>query len=172
MKVPLLKNALKSYNDIVLYELDWYKKNIPLISHSLEKLYQIQDDRLPTTLYPLNYNLSIVIKDKEENFTGSVKINLRVDKPTFRIILNSHKLKISNITVYETLHRTSDKEVKHFDVLGIVQNQETEKLIIYLKTHIEVPRVTVEMDFIGEMNTKMKGLHHAQYKDSYETRYV
>lgn len=169
MKVPTLKNSLKSYNDIILYELDWYKKNIPLISYCLEKLYQNHNNqRLPTTLYPLNYNLSIAIIDKRK-FTGSVKINLRVDKPTFQIVLNSHKLNVSNVKVYETPYRTSDNEVKHFDILDIVQIQESQKLIIYLKTNIEVARVTVEMDFIGEINTEMKGLYYAQYNDFYTT---
>ncbi|KAL2717324.1 putative aminopeptidase-2 [Vespula squamosa] len=162
MKIPTLKNSLKSYRDLVLYEFDWYKRNIPQISYYLEKLYPNNDDRLPTILHPLNYNLSIAIR-KSRNFEGSVKINIQVDKPTFQIVLNSHKLNISKVNVYETPNDASQKDVKYFEILDIVQIYESQKLIIYLKTYIEVKRVTVELDYIGEINTQMKGLY--QYND-------
>ncbi|KAL2747896.1 putative aminopeptidase-2 [Vespula maculifrons] len=168
MKQPTLKNSLKSYHDLVLYELDWYKRNKLQISYYLDKLYPNNSNRLPTILYPLNYNLSIAIKESR-NFTGSVKINIRVDKPTFQIVLNAHKLQISNVDVYETPNDASDKNVKRFEILDVVQLDKSQKLIIYLKTYIEVTKVTVEMDFTGEINTQMKGLY--QYNDLYSKSY-
>ncbi|XP_015184597.1 PREDICTED: uncharacterized protein LOC107070683 [Polistes dominula] len=165
-KVPTLNNTLQSYNDLILYELNWYKKNIPKISYWLEKSYPLNNDRLPTTLYPLNYNLSIIIKNNELP-QGSVEINIRVDKPTYKIILNSYELDIlPTIMVYETPIGNIDDDRKYFNILGYQLNEKNQQLIIYLSNYIEVPKITVAIDFenIKINNKEMKGLYSAKFE--------
>ncbi|XP_043498883.1 putative aminopeptidase-2 [Polistes fuscatus] len=170
-KVPTLNNTLQSYNDLIIYELNWYKKNIPKISYWLEKLYPLKNNnRLPTTLYPLNYNLSIAIRNNML-LEGSVKINIRVDKPAFKIVLNSYELDIvPTVIVYETPIGTSDKDLKYFDILGYELISENQQLIIYLTTHIEVPKVTVEIGFykVDISDKEMKGLYRGRYINNNE----
>ncbi|XP_014606106.1 PREDICTED: uncharacterized protein LOC106787883 [Polistes canadensis] len=169
-KVPTLNNTLQSYNDLILYELNWYKRNIPKISYWLEKRYPLNNNRLPTTLYPLNYNLSIAIRNNML-LEGSVKIDIQVDKPTFKIVLNSYELLIApTVIVYETPIGTSDKDLKYFDILGYELIPKNQQLIIYLTNHIEVPKVTVEIEFykIYISDKEMKGLYRGHYTNNNE----
>ncbi|KAK2581484.1 hypothetical protein KPH14_005150 [Odynerus spinipes] len=163
--MPTLSESLKSYDDLILYEHDWFRRNIPAISYWLETRYRLQNSRLPTTLRPVYYSLSISLDNDLQFFNGSVKIDIEVVEPTSQIVLHSHKLRVSSVNVYETSDKFSYKDIKQFEVLGYNEVPESQRLIIYLDTFIDVPKITVEIDYNGEINNRQQGLYRVQYQN-------
>lgn len=165
-EVTTLKESLKSYDDLILYEHDWLKTNLPMMSYWLETRYHVKDYKLPTALHPTHYDLTIGLENDENFFNASVKIDITVVEPTFRIVLNSHNLEIHDVKLYETPDESTAKEPKQFRIVEVDHDTENQKLVIYLDTYIEVSKISVEITYAGYINTHQKGLYRNEYMKS------
>ncbi|XP_070499206.1 puromycin-sensitive aminopeptidase [Chironomus tepperi] len=112
-------------------------------------------ERLPKSVVPKNYHLHFIPNIPQFSFIGSASISIKIEEKIDRITLNSVDLKISNVRV-----TNADGDIKKC------------KEVVYL-TEIEVVHLlfdtlspgtySLEMDFEGELNDKMKGFYRSKY---------
>jgi aminopeptidase N len=163
-KEPLFKESLDTYLVAAKYEFDWYDRNVPLIFEALDNWEETTVNssntyRLPKTLYPKLYNVSLTPYMKDGTFEGNVKIHMTVKTDTSLIVLNSHNLEIKKIKVSR-----NDIEIPSFDPK---ENVTTQQLWIYLSEYVHAnEEITAEIDFNGILNDNMKGFYRSSYFDN------
>lgn len=164
---PAFNKSVDSYLSTAEYEFDWYERNAPIIFEELDKLFLSNKYRLPSTLYPELYN--VTLKPDMENgiFEGKVQIYIRVENDTIPIILNSHNLNISNIRVFRNYAAGSNNFNKSIQVLSYKNEQlSPQQLRIYLKSEVKnAEKIMAEIDFNGILNDDMEGFYRSSYLD-------
>ncbi|KYN14240.1 Aminopeptidase N [Trachymyrmex cornetzi] len=158
-KEPEFKNSVTSYLATAKNEFDWYERKVPGIFKALDNLFPSNTYRLPKTLNPNLYNISLTPYIKKGTFTGKVKIHMTVLENTTLIALNAHKLNILSVKVFK-----NDLEIN-------VQNYTTkhipQQLRIYLSSYIHTnEKIIAEIEFNGTLNDEMTGFYRSSYVDS------
>jgi puromycin-sensitive aminopeptidase len=113
--------------------------------------------RLPQTVRPTDYRITIRPDLDRETFGGRVEIDATVTEAVDEIVLNSDGLTISSALVtpagqrpLECTHRV---------------DEEHERLELRPSQPLEPGPVTVEIDFEGEFNEHLVGLYLSRYTD-------
>ena len=118
------------------------------------KEYKDEDYRLPRTVTPFLYDVSIFLK-KDFGFRGLTKINATIQNKTDEIVLHHGNLEIERITI--TLN---DKEVKSNDNY----NNVTEKLTIKLEKTLEKnAEILIAIDYNGKVKDNLIGFYKSSY---------
>ncbi|KAG7211600.1 hypothetical protein KM043_010856 [Ampulex compressa] len=166
-KEPRMKDSLLSYWKSMMYEANWAKKHIPRIHAWFDKMYPSEDYRLPTSIRPVKYNLTLVPHFEEDkfNFEGRVQIEMTVHSNfTSVIVLNAYDLDIKKISIHESTQEGDTG--KELIVINKLLNETTQTLSIYLKECINAPRVKADIEFVGKLNDQMRGFYRSYYLDS------
>lgn len=156
------------YLSTAQYEFDWYERKAPTILEELDKLFVNNKYRLPNTLYPELYNVTLKPNMEEGIFTGKVQIYMRVENDTVLIVLNSQNLNISNTRVFRNYTASNYLNAEPIQILNYVNEQLfTQQLRIYLNSEVKNgEKIMAEIDFNGILNDDMQGFYRSSYLDN------
>lgn len=165
---PAFTKSIDSYLSTAQYEFDWYERKAPTILEELDKLFLHNKYRLPNTLYPELYNVTLKPNMEESVFTGKVQIYMRVVNDTIPIILNSQNLNISNIKAFRNYAANNYLNAEPIQILDYVNEQPfIQQLRIYLNSEVKnEEQIMAEIDFNGILNDDMQGFYRSSYLDS------
>lgn len=107
--------------------------------------------RLPDTVRPVAYRLSLEPNLQSLTFTGSVEIDLDVRKPAKEIVLNALDLEIDGAAVDGAPAKTK-------------LDAKQERLAIRPAKPVKKGRATVHIRFSGTISEKMRGFYRSSYK--------
>jgi len=139
-------------------EFDWYERNVPEIFEALDNIFSNNMYRLPKTLEPKQYNIHLTPYMEKGTFDGEVEINMTVRENTTLIVLNSHKLNISNISVSR-----NGAEIKLLNYKDCVPQQ----LRIYLSNYVHTnEEIITKIYYNGILNDDMEGFYRSSYFDN------
>lgn len=119
-------------------------------------------DILPDNFKPVHYDL--VIKDldlKNWSYKGTVTIEGQLVKPTSNIVLNTLELKLvsSNIVVSQGKNEQSWKST------AFAEDTKTQRSTITFPDELPASdKVSLTIDFTGDLNHNMAGFYRSQYK--------
>ncbi|KAL1129384.1 hypothetical protein AAG570_013911 [Ranatra chinensis] len=113
-----------------------------------------QFQRLPTSVLPIRYDLHLRPDLKSFAFTGQATIYLQVNDATSRIVLNCLELDVKSAVLFLNSGARFEPKVELC--------QEMETMTLTLDTPLEANSyATLELDFSGELNDKMKGFYRS-----------
>lgn len=113
--------------------------------------------RLPRSVLPQRYDLSMVPDLERALFQGSVKIAVTVRQSTAVIALNALDLTISSITAADDRGRTLPGTC--------ALDQKTERCHLTFPQPLAPGDWTLSLDFHGVMNDQLRGLYRSTYTD-------
>ncbi|CAF3332001.1 unnamed protein product [Rotaria socialis] len=122
-------------------------------------------ERLPQTVVPTNYDLTIQTFLDTFKFNGHVIIHLKVNEPVNSVILYSADLQIDNATV------TSNSKD---ELPGTIKmDQENERVNISFDKKLEKGEHELSLKFTGDISNRMQGFYRNKYTtpDGTEVRY-
>jgi puromycin-sensitive aminopeptidase len=107
--------------------------------------------RLPRTISPHRYTLVLEPDLAGATFAGTVQIDVTVNEPTDRILLNADELGIDSVSV--------DGVAAAFDL-----DPSTERLTIHASPAVGEAQVVI--GFTGTLNDKLRGWYRSTYRDA------
>ena len=113
--------------------------------------------RLPRQLRPVRYDLDLAPDIDTASFAGQVDIELAVDAPTDRIVLNAAELRIGAVTV--------DNDGEEVAVTSLSIDDELERLTIQLDRSVDRGTLRVAIRFDGVLNDQLRGFYRSTYTD-------
>ncbi len=113
--------------------------------------------RLPRTVLPRRYQLSLAPDLADASFTGTVVITCEAVEATDEVVLNAKELEIHGVRV--------NGAVAPFHL-----HDETERLVV--STSVATGAVEVEISFTGVLNDKLRGWYRSTFTDENGTERV
>lgn len=166
IKEPAFKEVVDSYLANAKYEFDWYERNVPEIFEALNKHLPDDTYRLPSTLYPELYNISLSPYIQDGTFEGKVQIYTKVERNTSAVFLNSHNLHIEQVKVYRIdPENYDDSNVQEIPWSNWTLDTTMQQLKIYLSEFVNVKKMKVDIEFKGTLNDNMQGFYRSSYLD-------
>ncbi|MCL1600926.1 MAG: M1 family metallopeptidase [Actinomycetia bacterium] len=110
--------------------------------------------RLPRTVMPSHYDISIVPDLEDASFTGTVGIDVDVAEATSSVVLNAIELKIENarVTVGEVEYEAS-----------ILYDEDQERVTLTLTSELPVGSARIDVSFTGILNDDLRGFYRSVY---------
>ena len=124
--------------------------------------------RLPTTVYPVDYILTLDLfhlNEENDQYSGVVDIVLEVQSPTYDIILHGDTLLYSDVTV----SRRSSPDPIQIPVYCIVPYPATQTVIIHLAEQLQIGNVyDLRISYFRALSVHGTGLFENQFnKDQF-----
>ncbi|CAF0907973.1 unnamed protein product [Rotaria sordida] len=122
-------------------------------------------ERLPLTVVPTHYDLTIQPFLDTFKFNGNVTIHLKVNQPTDTVILYAVELQIDHAKI------TLDSKD---ELSGTIEmDKENERVKISFNRQLEKGDCELSLKFIGDINDRMQGFYRNKYTtpDGKEVRY-
>ena len=116
--------------------------------------------RLPRSVAPRRYDLTLEPDLKRASFTGHVDIQVEVLEPVSEIVLNALELDISSA------------EVAGVGVGTVVLDESTERATISFDATVEPGEHTLRLDFTGTINDMLRGFYRSTFTDDDGTEQV
>ena len=111
--------------------------------------------RLPKSVRPTDYRITIRPDLDAETFSGNVVIDVVVDEPVETVVLNSDELNITAASI--TPEGRPSIECKHS------ADAELERLTVSPPSPLAPGRVSIELDFEGVFNERLIGLYLSRF---------
>ncbi|KAL3989469.1 Peptidase M1 family protein [Acanthocheilonema viteae] len=118
----------------------------------------VKFERLPELAKPTHYALTLSPDLKNFTFQGQETTDIEILKGTDHLKLHSSEIDIKRAQL--TL---SDGSV--LQDLGIEYNKKWTTVTLKLPKHISPQKAKISLDFVGELNEKMRGFYRSKYKD-------
>ena len=119
-----------------------------------------EDIRLPSSVIPSDYDISLHPNLTTFGFTGNVTIQVKVLRYTNFIVFHARDL---NFSRYELLHPNADKRIEIVRTLHYPRHQQ---VYVELENHLEEGKeYKLKLSFSGMLSDNMAGF----YKSSYTT---
>jgi len=115
--------------------------------------------RLPTTVLPRHYRLTLAPDLDAATFSGEVEIDLTVDAPTSSIILNAAELEIASATL------TAGDAAGSQSPTGIALDPVEERAVLTFAEDLPVGPATLHLVFTGILNDKLRGFYRSTFTD-------
>lgn len=155
---------------LVLIAVSVISAKVPIEEHADTFIVPFADDpsRLPENVVPVHYDLALTamtgsVFSGSRNYTGNVKIQIRIVSNTNLITLHNRNLNVTSVTLtaigggspITTTHSYGSYDFFTVDTgaTGLTQGQQ------YL----------LELDFFGNMRTDMGGFYRSSYRVQGET---
>ncbi|XP_011349925.1 puromycin-sensitive aminopeptidase isoform X2 [Ooceraea biroi] len=113
--------------------------------------------RLPSCVRPYHYDISLTPDLTTFTFDGTEKVHLNVESTTDTIILNSLEIHIKDATFNQT-----DGKIIPVKKIELSAAEETATLV-FSKVLPLGKSGYLHLDFVGEVNDKMKGFYRSKY---------
>lgn len=117
--------------------------------------------RLPTTVLPSNYDLTIVPDFHSNTFTGEVTIRVNVTEPVSATVLNVKELEV------QEAHITYDTGTRLNGSASI--DPKLERLTINYAGILGIGECDLRIKFTGILNDKLRGFYRSTYMDAQGT---
>ena len=122
--------------------------------------------RLPTTIYPIDYQLSLdlfKLNQPDDDYVGFIIIVIEIRSPTSDVILHGMDLSYSEVSVYQ--HSNANKTEVPVDC--VIPFPATETLIIHLAEQLQVGFLyDVRIGFSRKLTVHGTGLFEIQFDKS------
>lgn len=121
--------------------------------------------RLPLSIIPTHYDLTIQPFLDTFKFNGDVNIHLKVKEPTSSIVLYAAELEIDNAKL-----KSSSNDEKQ----GLIEcDQEDERVTVKFDEKLATGEYELALKFTGQINNSMRGFYRTKYTtpDGSEVRY-
>jgi aminopeptidase N len=113
--------------------------------------------RLPRTVVPSRYDLTLEPDLAEATFTGSEVVTLSVEEPVDEIVLNADDLELSGGRL--------DGDGATLEVTSISLDAENERAHLSLSGTAEPGEWRLSLDFRGRLSDQLEGFYRSTYKD-------
>jgi len=117
------------------------------------------EHRLPRTIVPVRYELTIEPDLVEFGFDGSSAAEIDVLEPTNRLVLNAIELEVTKAWVI-------DPAGNRIEADAIIPDADTERLTIDLGAQLAIGRATLHTEFTGILNDKLHGFYRSTFTDT------
>jgi len=114
--------------------------------------------RLPRTVVPSRYDLTLEPDLDAGTFRGSIDVALAVLEPVTEIVLNANELRLEGATL-----TTADGRA--VEVSKILTDDEAERATVDLAETAEPGDWTLRIVFAGELNPRLTGFYRSTYTD-------
>jgi puromycin-sensitive aminopeptidase len=112
--------------------------------------------RLPRSVLPSRYELTLAPDLAAATFTGSVDIAVTVVEPTDVVVLNAIELEIGEAWVEQGGERQG---------ASVTLDPDTERATLTLPSALAAGEATVSLRFTGILNDKLRGFYRSTFKD-------
>lgn len=121
---------------------------------------QVEDNpfRLPNTVRPKSYKLTLAPDLKAATFSGEVEIEVSVSEPVDEIILNAADLQIQNALI----SRSNGTSLN----ANVVADEEKQRAHLKVAGTIGKGDWRIFLRFTGILNDKLRGFYRSTYKDA------
>ena len=114
--------------------------------------------RLPRSITPSRYDLSIRPDLGTGTFAGSVDVALEVHEPVRTVVLNALELKVDGGWL-------ADPDGRRLEIAEIQVDEQRQRVALSLSVEVSPGSWTLHLDFRGAMNDKLRGLYRSTYTD-------
>ncbi|KAL8969316.1 MAG: hypothetical protein Q9197_004404 [Variospora fuerteventurae] len=117
-------------------------------------------DILPGCVKPVNYDISLYDLELggDYSYNGLVKIELQIKRPTRKIVVNAHQLKIRHVQL-------SSESARSQKAADISYNEKSQRATFSFEDEITASgKVSLEVEFTGIMNDNMAGFYRSKYR--------
>src|SRR6266516_2607459 len=115
--------------------------------------------RLPRTVEPSRYDLTIEPDDQSSTFTGGVDVAVTVNEPVTAIVLNAVELAIPGGSF------TSVHGGRRIDVSDVSFDRALQRATLTLAGSAEPGDWILHLDFHGALNDRLRGFYRSTYTD-------
>uniref|UniRef100_A0A250YLM6 Aminopeptidase n=1 Tax=Castor canadensis TaxID=51338 RepID=A0A250YLM6_CASCN len=123
-------------------------------------------ERLPADVSPINYSLCLKPDLLDFTFEGKLEAAAQVRQATNQIVMNC-----ADIDIITASYAPEGDEEIH--ATGFNYQNEDEKVTLSFPSTLQTGTGTLKIDFVGELNDKMKGFYRSKYTTpSGEVRYA
>uniref|UniRef100_A0A8D0HQB0 Aminopeptidase n=1 Tax=Sphenodon punctatus TaxID=8508 RepID=A0A8D0HQB0_SPHPU len=123
-------------------------------------------ERLPAEVCPVNYGLCLKPDLIDFTFEGKLEAAVQVRQPTNQIVMNC-----ADIDIITASYAPEGDEEIH--ATGFNYQNEDEKVTLSFPSTLQKGTGTLKIDFVGELNDKMKGFYRSKYiTPSGDTRFA
>ncbi|KAM8988593.1 puromycin-sensitive aminopeptidase [Ara ararauna] len=123
-------------------------------------------ERLPADVSPLNYGLCLKPDLIDFTFEGKLEAAVQVKHATNQIVMNC-----ADIDIITASYAPEGDEEVH--ATGFNYQNEDEKVTLSFPSTLQKGTGTLKIDFVGELNDKMKGFYRSKYTTpTGDTRYA
>ncbi|MGD0882216.1 MAG: M1 family metallopeptidase [Acidimicrobiales bacterium] len=115
--------------------------------------------RLPTTVLPRHYRLTLVPDLAAATFTGEVEIDVTIDAATSTIVLNAAELVIDSVTL------TPGDAGGPIAPTSVALDADEERAVLSFAEPLAVGPATVRLAFTGILNDRLRGFYRSTFTD-------
>ncbi|RWS03629.1 Puromycin-sensitive aminopeptidase-like protein [Dinothrombium tinctorium] len=112
--------------------------------------------RLPKTVVPQRYDLTLKPDLQSFTFTGNETIDVIVNEATNKVVLNALDLKINCASFRNTLGNVIQAE-------DCTVCDKSEVATITFPSNLDIGEGKLSLDFVGNLNDKLKGFYRSKY---------
>uniref|UniRef100_A0A8C6LZL3 Puromycin-sensitive aminopeptidase n=1 Tax=Nothobranchius furzeri TaxID=105023 RepID=A0A8C6LZL3_NOTFU len=112
--------------------------------------------RLPTDVYPVNYGLCLKPDLIDFTFEGKLEALVEVTQSTNQIVMNCADIDIITASF-------APEGGDEINATGFNYQNEDEKVTLSFPTALQKGSGMLKIDFVGELNDKMKGFYRSKY---------
>lgn len=106
--------------------------------------------RLPELATPEHYQLTIATDFDKDNFTGDETIDIRIPKPTSKIVLNSAEIKFAEVTITSAGHTQTAK---------VAPDEKNEQATLTADSPLAAGPAQIHIRYTGILNGQLRGLY-------------
>ncbi|XP_010769721.1 puromycin-sensitive aminopeptidase [Notothenia coriiceps] len=122
--------------------------------------------RLPADVYPVNYGLCLKPDLIDFTFEGKLEAVVEVTQATNQIVMNCADIDIITASF-------APQGGEEINATGFNYQNEDEKVTLSFPCALQKGAGTLKVDFVGELNDKMKGFYRSKYSNpAGESRYA
>ncbi len=113
--------------------------------------------RLPRTVTPMRYELTITPDLGAATFAGEEAVSLQIHQPITEVVLNAAELQIATASL-----TTPDGSAHQ---LAVAMNEPDEQVVLRLPTEVPPGPATLRLRFSGTLNDKLRGFYRSTFDD-------
>ncbi len=115
--------------------------------------------RLPRTVVPSRYDLTLEPDLDAGTFDGTIEVALQILEPVTEIVLNANELKLESATL-------TAADGRAVEVAKILTDDDAERATLPLAETAEPGDWTLRITFAGELNPRLTGFYRSTYQDA------